>query len=114
VKIWAWEPLTKKSRKGRPRSCIKKERENTDHLRKANASYKKIRTPEIQRKISRKWCDLHKIPWHNTVDFHSKKSLVVEAKAFELDVDFDSNSEPERGRKIIDAEPSATIATTKL
>ena len=35
-------------------------------------------------------------------------------KSFELDVDFDSKSEPERGRWIIDAEPSAIVATTKL
>jgi hypothetical protein len=51
---------------------------------------------------------------HNTIDFHSKKSLVVEVKAFELDVDSDSESEPKRGRWIIDAEPSVIISTTKL
>jgi hypothetical protein len=35
-------------------------------------------------------------------------------KASELDADSDSEIEPERGRRIIEAEPSATIATTKL
>jgi hypothetical protein len=35
-------------------------------------------------------------------------------KAFESDVGYDSESEPERGRWIIDVEPSATAATTKL
>jgi hypothetical protein len=39
---------------------------------------------------------------------------VAEVKASESDVGSDSESEPERGRQIIDAEPSATIATTKL
>jgi hypothetical protein len=39
---------------------------------------------------------------------------VAEVKASELDVDSESEREPERGRQIIDMEPSATIATTKL
>jgi hypothetical protein len=60
------------------------------------------------------WCDFHKIPWQNTVDCCSKKLLVAEVKASELDADSESEPEPERGRQIIDTEPSATIATTKL
>jgi hypothetical protein len=39
---------------------------------------------------------------------------VVKVKASESNVDFDSEPEPERGRWIIDAEPSATVSTTKL
>jgi hypothetical protein len=39
---------------------------------------------------------------------------VAKVKASELDVDSDSELEPERGRWIIDMEPSATISTTKL
>jgi hypothetical protein len=39
---------------------------------------------------------------------------VAEVKAFESDADSDSESELERGRWIIDAEPNATIATTKI
>jgi hypothetical protein len=35
-------------------------------------------------------------------------------KASKSDVGYDSESEPERGRWIIDMEPSATAATTKL
>jgi hypothetical protein len=35
-------------------------------------------------------------------------------KASESDVDSDSETKPERGRRIIDAEPSATVATTKI
>jgi hypothetical protein len=39
---------------------------------------------------------------------------VAEVKASELDADSDSETEPERGRRIIDVEPSGTIATTKI
>jgi hypothetical protein len=39
---------------------------------------------------------------------------VAEVKASESDVGSDSESEPEKGRQIIDMEPSATIATTKI
>jgi hypothetical protein len=39
---------------------------------------------------------------------------VAEVKAFVLDASSDSESEPERGRWIIDAKPIATVATTKL
>jgi hypothetical protein len=39
---------------------------------------------------------------------------VAEVKASKLDVDSDSELEPEKGRWIIDVEPSATVATTKL
>jgi hypothetical protein len=39
---------------------------------------------------------------------------VAEGKASELYASFESDSKPERGRHIIDAEPSATISTTKL
>jgi hypothetical protein len=40
--------------------------------------------------------------------------LVAELKASKSDASSDSESEPERGRWIIDVEPSATVATTKL
>jgi hypothetical protein len=39
---------------------------------------------------------------------------VAEVKASELDASSDSESELERGIRIIDVEPSATVATTKL
>ena len=39
---------------------------------------------------------------------------MAEVKASESDADSDSETEPERGRRIIDAEPSATISTTKI
>jgi hypothetical protein len=42
-----------------------------------------------------------------------KKSLVVDLKSSESDPGFDSDSDPDKG-KIIDAEPSAIVATTKI
>jgi hypothetical protein len=39
---------------------------------------------------------------------------MAEMKAFELEVDSDSKSNPEGGKWIIDVEPSATVATTKV
>jgi hypothetical protein len=39
---------------------------------------------------------------------------VAKVKASESDADSESETEPERGRGIIDIEPSATVATTKL
>ena len=40
--------------------------------------------------------------------------LVAEVEASELDVGSNSELELERGRQIIDMEPNATVATTKL
>ena len=65
-----------------------------------------------------KLCDFHKSSIHNTSECWAKKSLVAELKASELDACSDFESELEKGndkvKKIIDAEPSATIATTKI
>jgi hypothetical protein len=66
------------------------------------------------KKDTKKWHDFHKSPWNDTTDCHSKQSLVDEVKAYESDAGSDSDSEPERGRQIIDAKPSASVATTKL
>jgi hypothetical protein len=52
-------------------------------------------------------------PWHNTEECCSKKSLVDNMKASESVVNSDSESNPEGGKQIIDAEPSATVSTTK-
>jgi hypothetical protein len=39
---------------------------------------------------------------------------VAKVQASELDAYYNSEPEPERGRRIIDVKPSATVATTKL
>jgi hypothetical protein len=61
-----------------------------------------------------KWCEYNKIPWHNTEECCSKKSLVAEIKAFESEAYFYSESNPEGVKRIINVEPSATFSTTKF
>ena len=76
-----------------------------------------IRTSKRQRRILGSGASLynfHKSPWHNTIDCRSKKLLVAEVKASESDAGSDAESKLERGRWIIDAEPNATVSTTKL
>jgi len=70
------------------------------------------------KKDMRKWCEFHKSSTHNTSEFRAKQSLVAKLKAFESDACSDSELEPdkgnEKGKKIIDVEPNATISTTKI
>jgi hypothetical protein len=62
----------------------------------------------------RKWCEYHKISWHNTKEYRSKRSLVAELKDSKSEVDSDFESNLEGVKQIIDAKPNATIATTKF
>jgi hypothetical protein len=65
-----------------------------------------------------KWCEFHKSSTHNKSECRAKNSLVAEMRAFESYACFDIESEPEKGndigKQIIDAEPNATVATTKI
>jgi hypothetical protein len=115
-KMWQFgpgNPSQQKPGKGGPNPQNKGKRKYGQYQDNQSKPQAKKDTGKTKKDIG-KWCDFHKIPWHNTVDYHSNKSLVAEVKASESDEDFDSKPEPKRGRLIIDAEPSATVATTKL
>jgi hypothetical protein len=66
------------------------------------------------KKDTRKWCDFHKIPWHNTDECHSKQSLVVEIKDKEPNPDSKYDSKNTGKGHIIDADPTAIVATAAI
>jgi hypothetical protein len=66
------------------------------------------------KKDTGKWCDFHKIPWHNTDECRSKQSLVVEIKDKEPNPDSESDSENIGKRQIIDTDPTAIVATAAI
>jgi hypothetical protein len=69
---------------------------------------------EKTKKDTRKWCYFHKIPWHNTDECRSKQSLVAEIKDREPNPDSESDSENTDKEQIIDADPSAIVATATI
>jgi hypothetical protein len=111
--IWAWEPLTKNTGKGNPNPQNKGQSKHGQYQDKQSKTKAKKDTGKTK-KDTGKWCDFHKIPWHNTADCRSKKLMVAEVKASESDAGLDSETKPERGRWIIDTETSATVAITKV
>ena len=49
------------------------------------------------KKDTEKWCDFHKIPWHNTDECCSKQSLVAKIK--ETKMSLDSNYDLENNKR---------------
>jgi hypothetical protein len=66
------------------------------------------------KKDTGKWCDFHKIPWHNTDECHSKQSLVVEIKVKEPNPDSESDYENTGKRQIIDVDPTTIVAIATI
>jgi hypothetical protein len=56
---------------------------------------------EKTKKDTGKWCEFHKIPWHNIDECRSKQSLVVELKASDSKAGYESESDPNKGKSII-------------
>jgi hypothetical protein len=65
-------------------------------------------------KDTRKWCDFHKIPQHNTDECHSKKSSVSDIKDKESNPDLEYDSESIDRRQIIDANPTSIVAIATI
>ena len=65
-----------------------------------------------------KWCEFNNNPTHSTNECRAKQSLVAELKAPELDACSDPELEldtgDDKGKQIIDVDPSAIVSTTKL
>jgi hypothetical protein len=111
--VWICECITTEVRKRNPNTQNKGQRKDgqpQDNQSKPQTKKGNGKT----KKDTGKWCEFHKIPWHNTDECHSKQSLVAEMKASESDPGSNSDSEPDKGKQIIDAEPSATVTTTKI
>jgi hypothetical protein len=66
------------------------------------------------KKDTEKWCDFHKIPWHNTDECRSKHSLVAEIKDKDPNTNLESNYENIGKRQIIDADPTAIVMTIAI
>ena len=70
------------------------------------------------KKDTGKWCEFHKSSTHNISECWAKQSLVAKMWASDSYACSTSKSEPDKGnykgKLIIDADPNATVATTKI
>jgi hypothetical protein len=90
-----------------------KDRPNKQFSENQSKPYEK-KGHQIKNKDTRKWCDFHKIPWHNTNECRSKKSLVAEIKYKESNPDSESDYENTGKIQIIDADPTSIVMTTSI
>ena len=65
-----------------------------------------------------KWCEFHNNPTHNKNKCSTKQPLVAKLKAPKSHARSDPEPEPdkgdEKGKQVIDVDPSAIFTTTKL
>jgi hypothetical protein len=66
------------------------------------------------KKDTKKWCDLHQIPWHKTNKCHSKQSLVDEMKDKDPNPDSKYDYENIGKRQIIDTDPTTIVMTATI
>lgn len=99
--------------KGNPNTQTKVQ--SKDHQPLSNPS--KLQENKGTRKMkkdTRRWCEFHKIPWHKTDEYYTKKSLLAKLKALESELGFNSDLDLDKGNQIIEDEPSFTVATTQI
>jgi hypothetical protein len=63
---------------------------------------------------TRKWCDFHKIPWHDIDECRSKQPLVAEVKDKEPNPDSESEPKNIENGKIINADPTTIVAAATI
>jgi hypothetical protein len=63
---------------------------------------------------TRKWCDFHKIPWHNIDECCSKHSLVLEVKDTEPNPNSEYDPKNIENRQIINTYPTTIVAKRKI
>jgi hypothetical protein len=81
-------------------------------LKRTSPRRRKRRVAGILKKTPKSGVSSTTGPWHNTYECRSKQSLVVELKEKESELELDSDSKHNKGKQIIDAEPTTTIAAT--
>jgi hypothetical protein len=86
----------------------------TNSLPKTSPSHREKKGHGKTKKDTEKWCDFHKSLWNNTDECHSKQSLVAEIKDKEPNPDSKSDSENTGKRQIINADPTAIVATATI
>jgi hypothetical protein len=86
----------------------------TNCFLKTSPRHRKRRVTGRKRRTSEKWCEFHKIPWHNTDECRSKQSLVAEIKDKEPNPDSEFDSKNNGKEQIIDADPTTIDATATI
>ena len=61
-----------------------------------------------------KWCDFQKIPWHTTDECLSKLSFLAKIKDNDLNPHSESDSDNTGKGQIINANPTAIVATATI